>query len=193
MRFTAGLLAWLALVGTGGAVRAADAPVVATLPSLALNPQPEPSPWRGLHVGSEVYAAGGRGLATGVGGSAFLGYDRAFGNEWVLGLEARTGYAPSLWKLSAARGYEFAEADLKAGYPLGRFTPFVTAGLGFARPNLRASGYSGATNAATDLFNDPGTLVTVGRLGGGVNYRITNDVSVEVAVSAGRGRGAVLP
>lgn len=163
---------------------------IPTLPIFAQNPSPEASRWSGLYVGTEIFGVGGKGLKGGFGGGAYAGYSREFANNWVVGVKGSTGYTPSLLKFSPASGYDFASANLKAGYDMGRFMPFVTAGVGFAKPNLRSFGFTGAAGAANDLFNDTGNLQTVGTIGAGVDYKITNDVSVELAVSAYRGPAA---
>ena len=68
--------------------------------------------------------------------------------------------------------------------------PFVTAGVGLARPNLRATGYTGALDAADSLLNGRTDLQALGSIGAGVDYKITNNLSMELAVSATRGPAA---
>ncbi len=179
---------------------AADAPapvpatLAAPLPIFASTPQPEISPWAGLYVGTEIFGIGGKGLKGGFGGDAFAGYNREFSNNWVLGVQGSTGYAPSLYKTSVATGYEFATTTLKAGYDMGRLMPFVTASVGLAKPNVRTLGYTGALDTADTLLNDPRDLQAAGSVGAGVDYKITNNLSMELAVSATRGpAGAAWP
>ena len=178
-------------MGCAAAV-AADAPAPVSpapaLPSFALNPPPpdaDPkSPWTGLYVGTEMFAVGGKGLKGGIGGGGFAGYQREFANDWVLGVEGGLGYAPNLWRGSNISGFEVASTSVKAGYDMGRFMPFVTADVLLARPQTRGSGYAGVTDTANTLFNDPGNLKAFGAVGAGVDYAITSNLSVELAVKA---------
>ena len=74
--------------------RAAEAPQP-TLPSLASNPPP--SPWSGLVRGTEVFGEVARKGAKGmVGGGAYVGYDREFDNNLMVGIQASTGLVHGL-------------------------------------------------------------------------------------------------
>ena len=159
--------------------------------SLSANPQSS-SPWTGFYAGSEVFAFSGKGVKHGAGGGAFIGYNREFDNNLVIGIEASTGYAPSLFRHGPYSGYEFAATNVKLGYDMGRLLPYVTAGFAFAKPDVR-SGYVGATDSVNDLFGSPSNVKVLGSVGAGVDYQITNNLSVGVAVSAGTNRGSVLP
>lgn len=163
------------------------------LPTFAMTAPPtDPSPWTGLYVGSEVFArSGGKGLRGGFGGSGYAGYDRELDNGIVVGLQGNLGYAPGLFKHSAVTGFEFASTDVRIGYDMGRLMPFVTVGVGLARPNVRSTGYAGAANAANDLFNSTGDLRSFESVGAGFAYKVTNNLTVGVAVQAFYGNGYV--
>lgn len=164
-----------------------------TLPTFALNAPPDqPSPWTGLYVGTEVLGfSGGKGVKGGFGGGAYAGYDRELDNGIVVGIQGTTGYSPGFFKHSP--GFEFATTDVRVGYDMGRFMPFVTAGVGLASPNGRSPGYTGAANAATDLFNSSGDLRGFQSMGAGFAYKVTDKLTVELAVQAYRGNGFVAP
>ena len=129
----------------------------------------------------------------GAGGAAFAGYNREFDNNLVLGIEASTGYAPSLFRHARYSGYEFAATNVKLGYDMGRLMPFVTAGFAFAKPDVRSGGYLGATETANDLFGSPSNVRVLGNVGAGFDYQVTNNLAVGVAVSAGTGHGPIAP
>ena len=93
---------------------AADAPATSSLPILARTPQAEASPWTGLYVGTEIFAiGGGKGVKGGVGGGGYAGYERELPSGWVVGIEGSTGYLPSLYKYSAATGYDYAQTKFQ--------------------------------------------------------------------------------
>lgn len=165
------------------------------LPTFALvAPPPDPSPWTGLSIGTEVFAlSGGKGVRGGVGGGGYVGYDREFPNNWVIGVQGSAGYAPSLFSSSPFRGYNYAEASTRIGYDMGRLMPFVTIGGGVARPNGRVSGYTDPANSMSDLFNSDGDLRGYGTAGAGFAYKLTPNTTVELAVQAYRSNGFVAP
>ena len=171
----------------------ADDDVTPKLPTLALNPQPlSASPWSGFYAGSEVFAVARKGLKGGAGGAAYVGYNREFDNNMVIGVEASTGYSPSLYRHGAISGYEFAQTNLKLGYDMGRMMPYLTAGVAFAKPNFRGPSYTGAADSINDLFGSPSDLRVFGGVGAGFDYAITDHLTVGVAISAGTGRGGLI-
>lgn len=167
-----------------------------TLPFFAfVQPPPDPSPWTGLSIGTEVFAvSGGKGVRGGVGGGGYVGYDREFANNWVIGVEGSAGYAPSFFSSSPFRGYNYAEASTRVGYDMGRLMPFVTIGGGIARPNGRTTtGYTDPANSMSDFFNSDGDLRGYGTAGAGFAYKLTPNTTVELAVQAYRSNGFVAP
>ena len=194
----------LLLAGLGlwaASAQAASLPVATdltspTLPTFAQTTTPaDPSPWTGLYVGSEVFAIGGsKGVRGGFGGAGYAGYDRELDNGVVVGLRGSAGYAPGFWSHSPVTGYNFVTTDVRIGYDMGQFMPFVIAGVGFAKPNVRSlGGYNGAVGSANDLFNSLGDLRSFQTVGAGFAYKFNEKVSVEVAVQAYRGSGFVGP
>jgi outer membrane immunogenic protein len=186
------------LVGLGGPALAAaaasdlDRP---SLPTFALSAPPaDPSPWTGLYVGSEVFGvSGSKGVKGGFGGGGYAGYNRELDNGIVLGVRGSVGYVPGLYKYSAVSGWEYGAADLTLGYDMGRFMPFVTAGVGVARPNFRSFGYQGVNGVANDLFNSTGDLRAFESVGAGFAYKVTDKLTVELAVQTFHGNGFVAP
>jgi outer membrane immunogenic protein len=192
-----GFVALAALAALGASARADNA-TPPTLPSLALNPQaPDPSmssPWTGLYVGSELSASFAKGVKGGrFGGAAYAGYNREFDNNLVLGVDAKAGYAPSMFA-HGPRGFNFAETDVKVGYDMGRLMPYVTAGVALAKPNQwGVPAYTGATDAMNNLFSSGDGLRGIGTVGAGVDYAINNNLTVGVAVSVSHGNAAIAP
>ncbi len=189
------VLALAALGGLFGAA-AADELAASNLPLFAQNlpPKPqEPSIWSGLYVGSEVFAISGRGVKGGFGGSGFIGYDHVLANDVVVGVRASAGYSPSLARWGAARGFDFASSNVVVGYEMGRFKPFVTAGVALAKPDVIGRGFTTTTDSVNSLFDSTSSVKAFGTVGAGFDYAITDKLSVGLSVSAGTGRGPLAP
>jgi opacity protein-like surface antigen len=184
------------LAAVNGAQAQSSTPTPAstpTLPSLALNPE-APSPWAGFYVGTEVEAAFAKGSKPGFGGAAFAGYNRELPNNLVIGVQGSAGYAPYLFASGPARGFNFAETSAKVGYDMGRFMPYITAGVVFAKSSaFGVPAYTGAADSMNALFAPGGDLRAFGEVGAGFDYAITNNLSVGLEVRTGAGRGPVPP
>lgn len=179
-----------ACVGTA----AASAASLPTLPLLAADPPPPPSIWQGFHVGSEVFAisrSGGRG--GGFGGDVYAGYDKALPNHFVLGVQGGVGYSPALFGQGLVKGYDFGVVDARLGYDLGRVMPYMTGGLVLARPHLGPGLSPSMSDAASALLGGTGNLDAAPRVGAGIAYAITPNLSIDVGVSVGRGPAALSP
>jgi outer membrane immunogenic protein len=166
------------------------------LPSLALNPPPSPSSsiWSGLYIGSGIFAISGNGSKGHVGGDGEIGYDHAFQNGLVVGVDAVGGYSPGLWANGPAKGFDFAETDVKVGYDMGRWMPYVETGAVLARPNLQpGANYVSVGQSADDLFSGPGHLRAAPRVGAGVEYAVTPNLHLDVNVSGGSGAALADP
>ena len=167
----------------------APAPALAdpslTIPPVEIDPHPAPSPWSGLYVGSGVTFAALKGSKGGVGGDVFAGYDRRLDNNFVLGLKFDTGFAP--FAFGRYRGFDYAMASAKVGYDFGRVTPYLYAGGGLARATAFSSELPNAGATLNGLFGQ-GPARGVTAFGAGVDYRVTNNITI--GVSAGVTRGA---
>lgn len=163
-----------------------------TIPTLALEPAPTPSIWHGLSVGAEVLAVSSR-HGGGFGGDVFAGYDRAFSNGLVLGIRGSTGVLPAWGDGRVFKRFDFAATDVRVGYEIGRLTPYVTAGVALARPRLGAGLDAAGDGTLNAVLNGAGETRTLGRVGAGVDYALTDRLTIGVAVQAIQGRGAVLP
>ena len=185
------LVVGLVIAGSLGSMTRADDSH--PLPLLAANPEPPPSPWTGLFVGTEVVGAAAKGSKGFVGGDAFAGYNRVFDNHVIVGIDAASGYAPGFFGLGPIVGYDFSAANVRLGYEVGRFTPYVTTGLVLAKP---ATGL-GSTLLSPDypnaIFASPGHVDAAARVGAGFTYALTSTTSVGLGLSYGRGAAAVLP
>lgn len=184
-------LAFMALCGFGLPALADDAPLPA-LPTFAQSPQlnPEnPSPWSGLVVGSEVFVLSQRGAKGHVGGDGFVGYNHELDNNIVIGVQASVGYAPGLFPCGPANGFDFAMTSVKIGYDMGRFLPYVTAGVGLAKANGGPGGAPNPGDSFNDLFNGSSSPRALATAGAGVDYAVTDKLTVGVAVSAIRSPG----
>lgn len=190
MRILAGALAaFMGLCGLAASAQVSDGS--GTAPPIFAQTQPS-DPWAGLYVGSGLsFASGPRG---GLGGGAYAGFDRELPNNWVINFQGGVGYAPGfVAPYSLANGFNYAQASVKAGYDYGRFMPFLTAGVAFAKPNLPFTVYTGPMQAANDLFSSSGNLQTLTSVGAGFDYAINRNMSIEMSVSATQGQSAVWP
>lgn len=189
----------LLLIGSfASAACAADA--VTSLPLLALEPPPaptsaltSPSPWSGFYVGSEVFAisGSGKGMKGGVGGAADFGYNHEFSNNVVIGVEGAVGYMPSLVRYSRYTGFDIGTTNIKIGYDMGRVMPYVTTGVLLAKPHSSlGAGFTGAGDAVNGLFSGPADVRAAGTIGAGVDYAITDKLTVGVGVSMTKSPGA---
>ena len=173
------------LAALGAPALAADLP---TLPSTNAEPQPSAPDWKGFYIGSGISLSAVRGAKGQIGGDIFAGYDHVFSNGVVLGAQFATGYDP--WALpNRYSGFDFAESSIKLGYQMGRFTPYVTAGVGLAKATNFGSGLPDANNSINGLFSGPGAVQPVGSVGVGVDYAVTNNVRVGVAAYVNNGGG----
>jgi opacity protein-like surface antigen len=179
------LFAWLAAFPAPAL--AADLP---TLPSTGADSQPAAPDWKGFYVGSGISFSAIKGAKGQVGGDIFAGYDHVYSNGVVLGVQFDTGYDP--WVLpSRMKGFDFATTSVKLGYEMGRFTPYVMAGVGLAKATNFGSGLPNASNSINGMFNGPGAVQPVGTVGVGLDYAVTNNlhVGVEAYVNNGGGLG----
>jgi opacity protein-like surface antigen len=173
------------------ALLAKPAGAASSLPSLALDPPPSPtspSIWSGLYVGSGIFAVAGNGAKGHVGGEGEIGYEHEFNNRFVIGIDARGGYSPGLLANSPVTGFDFGATDIRVGYDMGRWMPYVETGVVLAKPAFGPqSNYVSASQSADDLLSDPGHLRAAPRIGAGVDYAVTPNLHLDVNVSGGRG------
>lgn len=165
----------------------------AALPSMALDPQVPESLYHGLYVGTEIFGVAGHGIKGGIGGDVYAGYDRALDDGLLVGFQGTTGYAPALFSQPGVKGLDFGEASARIGYPMGRLTPFVTAGLLVAKPVTGASLATNTTDGFNDLMNGSGSLSAAPRVGAGFAYALTGNTTVTLDVTVGRGIAGGLP
>ena len=113
----------------------------------------------------------------------------------MLGIQASTGFVPFSIQHSPFKGYDYGEVSAKVGYEMGRVTPYLATGIVLARPNgTPGAGYLSPANSANNLFNNGGSnLSASGIVGAGVDYALTDKLTVGVAATVGTGRGFVAP
>jgi len=186
------VLICLLFCSSGVAARADDA--LSSLPLMALEPPASPatpSAWSGFYVGSEVFAisGSGRGMKGGVGGAADFGYNHEFNNNIVLGVEEKVGYAPSLFRNSHYSGFDFSITNVKVGYDMGQFMPYVTMGGVLEKPHTTGlgAGYMGASDAVNGLFSGSSELRGAGAVGVGFDYAITNNLKMGFSATVIKG------
>lgn len=174
--------------GPGGSIY--DAP-----PVLQSWDAPAPSnPWSGLTVGADMFAAvgGGHGSRGGFGGDAYVGYYKELDNRVVIGAQASAGYMPGLYQYGP-RGYDFGLAQVKIGYDMGRIMPYVTFGAGLAKPTSALNGAPTGFAAINDMFVGGQPTATITTVGAGVDYAVTDHLTVGVQVNAVQQRGGFGP
>jgi len=148
--------------------------------------------WEGLTMGTEVFAGSGlgKGGRSGFGGDLRIGYLTEFDNHVVVGVGAMAGYAPSFSNY-APRGWNFSMADVKVGYDMGRFMPYVTVGLGTASASAYGRGWQGL-ESINDVFGAHGNATTLAKVGAGFNYEVNEHLRIGAEFSATQVRGNAL-
>ena len=178
---------WILIIALGAA-SPAFADDALTIPPIEIDPHPTPSIWNGLYVGSGVGLSLAKGQKGQVGGAVFAGYDKTFDNHLVLGVKFETGYAPFLTPLGRFQGFDYAMGSVKAGYDFGRVTPYVYAGGGLARATAYPSGFPDASASMNGVFGQgPGRGIAA--FGAGVDYHVTNNVTLSVSAGMVNGPG----
>jgi opacity protein-like surface antigen len=189
--------ALLALSALSAHAADAPAPVPLALPTFALAPAPtstNESPWTGFYVGSEMFAISRKGAKGLVGGGVYAGYNHEFANRVVLGVQAGTGFAPYSFSHSPLKGFDYATANVKVGYDMGRWMPYVTTGIVLTKPvGTPGPGYVSAADSASDLFNSSRDVKAAATVGAGVEYAVTNNFHVGVSASVGNARSLLAP
>lgn len=178
-----------ALSASGASARAADLSAP-SLPTLAAAP-PGASPWAGLYAGTQVFAIGGSHIKGVVGGGGYIGYDHEFDNRVVVGIVASSGVARGPVGYGGFNGFDYAGTAVKIGYDMGRVMPYAFAGVDLAKPTFRGNGgFRGAADGFNGLLSGSsrglGSFTTVGA---GVDYKLTDGITVGVEVGRVQGRG----
>lgn len=75
----------------------------------------------------------GNGSKGHFGGDRQIGYYREFQDRFVIGINAIGGYSPGLWANGPVKGFDFGATDVKLGYDMGRWTPYVETGVVLAK------------------------------------------------------------
>jgi opacity protein-like surface antigen len=176
------LLVFLALAGP------ALADPALTIPPAPIDPNPSPSVWNGAYVGTGVTFAATKGRKGQFGGDVFAGYDKRFDNHFVIGVKFDTGYSPLLFPSGRFRGADFALGEVKVGYDFGRVTPYAFAGAGVARATAYSSPLPDAATTMNGAFG-AGPGFGVGVFGAGVDYHVTNNLTVGVEARVAKGGG----
>ncbi len=160
-----------------------------TIPPLQIDPHPAPSVWDGLYVGTGVTFAAIKGQKGAFGGDVYAGYDHEFSNNFVLGVQFDTGYAPFPTFGGRFQGFDYALGEARVGYDFGRLQPYVYAGGGLARETAFPSEFPDANATINGLFGQgPGHGVTV--FGAGFDYHLTKNVTVGLSAGVINGPGA---
>jgi opacity protein-like surface antigen len=190
-----GLLVAFRGVLLGGLLSASSLAAAADLPSSApvdtgpytISPQAATvDPWHGFYVGSGVTGSFAKGAKGAFGADGYAGYDHRFDNGLVLGAQFNAGYMPWASTNPQYKGFDYAGAEVKLGYEMGRFTPYVMTGVALTK----GSSWGGAPapgEALNALFSAPGALQANGFAGAGVQYQVTDKLSVGVETFVGNG------
>ena len=173
--------------------------IAADLPSLKQAPLLDPTPaanWAGFYLG----ASGGANVALLTGGALAFGglrggYNWQF-NHVVVGVQAETNWRPDAhsavtnWNDGAGTQYQanhgftanfISTLTTRLGYEVAeRFLPFIFGGLALSEGGLwtTATGLSGP-NAGASGANSLDQMRVGWTLGGGLEYRLTSNWSVE--------------
>ncbi len=170
-----------------------DLPALKSQNQADLDAAAQKNPWTGLTMGAEAFGVSGFGHGShgGFGGGGFLGYNKEFDNNVVVGVQASGGYLPGLWNRGPS-GYNYGMANVSVGYDMGRFMPYVNFGVGLANAsanNLNMRGIPGGFDSVNNLFSRSPQSTTLTSVGAGFNYAITDHLMVGVSVNAVQAHG----
>jgi opacity protein-like surface antigen len=190
----AGLTLCLAQPGLAADASGAPAAELPNVPLPSMVGTPQANPWTGLYAGTEVVGFSG-GHMKGFGGAGFAGYNHEFDNKLVVGIEGSVGYLPISIQRNPFIGSDFAATRVKLGYDLGRLMPYVTVGALFAKPKAPGigPGYLGPTDSLNTILNSPSHMQTLGSVGAGFDYAVTDKLTFGLSVSAVKGHGQTTP
>jgi hypothetical protein len=146
-------------------------------------------PWEGLTMGTDVFAGSGfgKGGRGGFGGALRLGYLKEFDNNVVVGVGASAGYLPSFSNYGP-RGWNFGMADVRVGYDMGRFMPYVTVGVGTLNAANPGRGWQGL-DSVNDVFGPNRGSATLTKVGAGFNYEVNEHLHIGAEFNAVRAHG----
>lgn len=162
----------------------------APLPTFARAPEAATrdaaSVWKGFSAGVEAFAVSGKGIKGGLGGAANVAWRTALDERTTFQLKTSAGYMPGVWKASAwgragftGSNFVFTEASL--AHEIGRVRPWASVGVGYAKAT-RFGGFSGGLNSINDMFGEPGKGAGFVAVGAGVDYAVTDKLTIGVAV-----------
>jgi opacity protein-like surface antigen len=84
--------------------------------------------------------------------------------------------------------------NVSIGYEMGRFLPYVTAGVGLAKANNGPrGGLPNASDSLNNLFTGSSGPKVLTTIGAGVNYAVTDQLTLGVAVSTVQSHGILGP
>ena len=108
------------------------------------------------------------------------GYDVRMG-KYLFGMEQKTGFAAGGDMLGLASGVSFSRTNMKFGYDMGAFKPYMTAAFAETKaPAFGANIFAAPPGAATPFaFSSQATSV-----GAGFDYSITDNLSFGMSVNA---------
>ncbi len=107
-------------------------------------------------------------------------------------MQVDTGYSPFLTPYGQYHGFNFADTQVQIGYQMGRFTPYIAAGVGLARGTNFGSPLPDPSTSINGVFTGPGAVQAVGMAGVGVDYAVTNNLHVGVAAYVNNAGGSLL-
>lgn len=108
------------------------------------------------------------------------GYDVRMG-KYLFGMEQKTGFAAGGDMLGLASGFSFSRTNMKFGYDMGAFKPYMSASFAETKgPAFGANIFAAPPGAATPFaFTSQATSI-----GAGFDYAITDKLSFGMSVNA---------
>jgi opacity protein-like surface antigen len=142
--------------------------------------------WKGFSYGVEAIGVSGRGIKGGVGGAADVAWRKALDDRLSVQFKTSAGYMPGVWKASpwakaGVTGANFVVSEASVAYEIGRLRPWASVGAGYAKAT-RFGGFNGGLNALNDMASERGKGSGFVTVGAGVDYAVTNTLTLGVAV-----------
>lgn len=146
--------------------------------------------WKGRYFGPSTFYSSTFGMVPGgvipfATNTSVSSFGKTFDDKSFVATRSASGFLPLLASPGLTRGYHFSSAQVKAGYNLGRFRPYVAASFS----SLRRRNIGGGAVSLPGTFYNPAfsgaDTKSIANVGAGVDFAITNNFSVGIGVSVG--------
>ena len=110
-------------------------------------------------------------------------------DKLLFGIETSSGRSTSLFASLPYRGFDYSSSEIKLGYDLGGFTPYVSGSVTNVKPLWNAqSNFASPFEQGLAAQNPAFAASTSANIGAGFNYQAGANTSFSLGVTAGNAR-----